>query len=153
MSQHTAKIIWQRDNQAFIDGKYSRAHDWVFDGGEVIPASASPSVVPLPFSLAENVDPEEAFVASIASCHMLFFLSFAAKADLLINEYRDNPVGYLETNQENKLAITRVILQPTIGFDAQAAPDKTLLDSLHQQAHSACFIANSVNTRIEIKSI
>lgn len=149
MSQHQASIIWQRQNQSFTDGKYSRAHEWHFDGGLCIPASAAPSIVPLPFSIPENIDPEEAFIAAIASCHMLFFLSFAAKAGLIVEEYRDNPVGFLEHDENRKRSITRVVLQPEIRFSNE--PPQIQIEKLHQQSHEVCFIANSIKSHIEIK--
>ena len=152
MSIYTANIIWKRDNQVFTDNKYSRAHTWVFDGGCEIPASPSPHIVPLPYSVEENVDPEEAFVASLSSCHMLFFLSIAAKKKLQVDSYDDNANGILEENTEGQLAMTQVILDPKIIF-SNKQPSKEEIQKIHHLAHQQCFLANSVKTVITIKGI
>ena len=147
MSEHLAIVDWSRDGARFVDNRYSRAHRWEFDGGATIPASASPHIVPPPLSDPAGVDPEEAFVASIASCHMLFFLSFAAKRGLVIDSYRDQSVGVLEKDAEGRLAITVVTLRPHVVFsgDVPAAED---VEAIHIAAHEACFIATSVKTEI-----
>ncbi|WHI50124.1 OsmC family protein [Microbulbifer sp. MLAF003] len=116
MSEYTSTVVWQRDNQIFTDNQYSRAHIWQFDGGLSVPASSSPHVVPIPYSVAENVDPEEAFVAALSSCHMLFFLAIAAKRGFVVDEYRDEAVGLMDTNKEGKLAMTKVTLRPLVRF-------------------------------------
>jgi organic hydroperoxide reductase OsmC/OhrA len=152
LSRHTATIYWQRGEQVFTDNKYSREHSWNFDGGCEVTASASPEEVALPYSNPNAVDPEEAFVASISSCHMLWFLSLAAKQGFVVEEYRDNAEGILEKNLENKRAITRVILRPDVVFPKNNAPDQQKFDKLHQQAHNKCFIAHSVKTRITIEA-
>ncbi len=152
MSTYTANVIWNRENQIFIDNKYSRAHKWVFDGGCEIPASPSPHIVPLPYSVEENIDPEEAFVASLSSCHMLFFLGIAAKKKLLVDSYNDSAVGYLEEDSEGKLAMTRVILEPKIIYSGKQPSDK-MIEKIHHLSHQQCFIANSVKTVISIKEI
>lgn len=148
MSEHLATVSWQRNGQDFLDGKYSRGHVWRFDGGAEIPASPSPHVVPVPMSVEEYVDPEEAFVASLSSCHMLFFLHLAGKAKLVVNEYVDEAVGTMAKNAEGRMAITRVTLRPRIEFSEEHRPDRELLEKLHHQAHELCFIANSVKTEI-----
>ncbi len=149
MSEHIATVAWQRNGQDFLKGKYSRGHVWKFDGGAEIPASPSPHVVPAPMSVEENVDPEEAFVASLSSCHMLFFLYLAGKARLVVDEYVDEAVGIMAKNEEGKMAITKVTLRPRIVFSPETQPDRKQLEQLHHQAHELCFIANSVKTAVE----
>ncbi len=151
MAGHTATVEWQRGEQAFIDRRYSRAHLWRFDGGAEIPASPSPAVVPLPLSVAEHVDPEEAFVASLASCHMLFFLDLCARARLVVDHYKDQAVGVLGKNPQGKTAILRVTLRPAVAFPAGQRPGRDQLLALHHQAHDLCYIANSVTTQLGIE--
>ncbi len=151
MSEHTAMVIWQRGDQAFTDNAYSRAHRWEFDGGAAIEASASPDVVPLPMSVAENVDPEEAFVASLASCHMLFFLSLAAKKGYVVDSYTDAALGHTGKNEEGRIAVTRVTLEPKVAFAGDKIPTAAELEKLHHKAHDLCFIANSVRTEIDVR--
>ncbi len=151
MSEHTAMVIWQRGDQAFTDNAYSRAHRWEFDGGAAIEASASPDVVPLPMSVAENVDPEEAFVASLASCHMLFFLSLAAKKGYIVDSYTDAALGHTGKNEEGRIAVTRVTLEPKVAFAGDKIPTAAELEKLHHKAHDLCFIANSVRTEIDVR--
>ncbi|UXB13576.1 OsmC family peroxiredoxin [Aeromonas dhakensis] len=149
MSEYSATISWQRGaSEPFVDQRYSRAHRWEFDGGVRVPASSSPHVVPLPWSVAENVDPEEAFVAAISSCHMLTFLWLAARAGYRVESYRDEAVGIMEANARGRQAITRVTLQPLVQFGGERQPDLAVLEQLHHQAHEECFIANSVTTVI-----
>ena len=150
MSTYTANIIWKRESQEFIDNRYSRAHTWVFDGGCGVPASSSPHIVPLPYSVEENVDPEEAFIASLSSCHMLFFLSIAAKKKLVIDSYDDNVEGVLEKGEDGLVAMTRVILNPTIIYSGKKPPED-VIRKIHHLAHEQCFLANSVKTIITIK--
>ncbi|MBF0278683.1 MAG: OsmC family protein [SAR324 cluster bacterium] len=150
MSQYTAKILWKR-NGDFFGNTYSRGHSWIFDGGAEIEASSSPQVVPVPCSIESHVDPEEAFVASLSSCHMLWFLAIASKKKLLVEQYMDEAVGFMEKDAENKMAFTRVILMPTIIFAGQARPSRELLKKIHDQAHENCFIANSVKTEVETR--
>tara|TARA_R100001143_G_scaffold63591_1_gene73018 strand:- start:38139 stop:38594 length:456 start_codon:yes stop_codon:yes gene_type:complete len=149
MSEHQAEISWVRKGDSFLDKKYSREHIWKFDGGIEIRASASPSVVPIPYSSAESVDPEESFVASISSCHMLFFLSIAAKKGFIVNSYKDKALGILSKNSD-KLSITSVKLNPIVEFEGDNQPDKNMLSEIHKESHENCFIANSVKTDIEI---
>ncbi|WP_434358539.1 OsmC family protein [Parasalinivibrio latis] len=149
MGNYTATVTWQRQpGEDFTDNKYSRGHIWAFDGGVELPASSSPQVVPLPYSVEANVDPEEAFVASLSSCHMLFFLSFAAKRGFVVESYVDSAVGFMEANEEGKIAMTKVILRPRVIFSGEKQPDFDMLEALHQRAHDACFIANSVKTDV-----
>ena len=149
MSEYTATIRWRRDkDEAFTDNQYSRGHEWRFDGGTNVPASSSPHVVPLPYSIEDNVDPEEAFVASLSSCHMLFFLSIAAKKKFIVNEYVDHAIGLMEKNEDGKMAMTKVTLRPRISFFGTSRPDRSQLEKIHHLAHDQCFIANSVKTQV-----
>jgi organic hydroperoxide reductase OsmC/OhrA len=150
MSEYTATVRWQRGEQAFADDTYSRGHSWEFDGGAVIPASASPDIVPVPMSVAENVDPEEAFVASISSCHMLFFLSIAARRGFIIDDYTDNACGIMSKTEKGKTAMTRVILYPAASYSGAKRPTATEIDKMHHRAHEMCFIANSIKTEVDI---
>lgn len=151
MSTYTAEIRWSRGEQKFSDNRYSRAHTWHFDGGMVVPASSSPSVVPLPMSVAAAVDPEEAFIASLSSCHMLWFLSIVAKRGYVVDAYTDAATGVMEKNQVGKLAMTKVTLRPLVIFSGARIPDLATLDTLHHAAHEECFIANSVRTEVVIE--
>jgi organic hydroperoxide reductase OsmC/OhrA len=148
MSETIATVSWERGDQDFCGNEYSRGHTWTFDGGLSVPASASPDIVPLPWSVAENVDPEEAFVASISSCHMLFFLSLAAKRKIVVDRYADSAVGFMEQREDGKIAMTKVILRPEARYFGDAQPSRELLEKLHHRAHELCFIANSVNAEI-----
>lgn len=149
MSEYKATISWHRNDEGdFLRSQYSRGHDWSFDGGTVVPASSSPQVVPLPFSVEANVDPEEAFVASLSSCHMLLFLSIAAKRRFIVDSYIDNAVGMMEPDTKGKLAITKVKLRPQIVFSSEKQPTIEQLTKMHHQSHEQCFIANSVKTEV-----
>ena len=150
MSEYTATIAWQRSGARFIDNRYSRAHQWAFDGGATVPATASPKVVPVPLSDPAGVDPEEAFVASLSSCHMLWFLSIAAKRGFTVDSYRDEAVGTMERIGEGRLAMTRVGLHPTIAFSGAPVPQPQEIEAMHQEAHHQCFIANSVRTVVTV---
>lgn len=148
MAGYSADIIWERGDQDFLAGRYSRRHLLRFDGGVEVPGSSSPHVVPLPWSDPAALDPEEAFVASISSCHMLWFLSIASKARYCVDSYRDHAVGVMAKNAAGKLVITRVTLHPEAAFSGPRQPDAVALDRLHHAAHEECFIANSVRTEI-----
>ena len=150
MSRYKATIEWKGEGDEFINNKYSRSHFWHFDGGQKIPASSSPQVIPVPFSDASAVDPEEAFTASISSCHMLWFLSIAARLGFIVNEYRDEAIGILAKDVEGKLAITEVILNPKVKFDTSTVPNQKEHEEMHHLAHDKCFIANSVKTVIRV---
>jgi organic hydroperoxide reductase OsmC/OhrA len=152
MSRHSATIRWTRGEDSFVDQRYSRRHTWQFDGGSEVTASSSPHVVPLPYSDPVAVDPEEAFVASIASCHMLWFLSIAAKHGHVVDSYIDEAFGTMGRNEEGHMAILRVTLRPHVGFASQA-PDPAALSALHDDAHHSCFIARSVKTTISCEPI
>jgi len=148
MAHYTATISWERGTQVFLDQRYQRGHVWRFDGGIEVPASSSPSVIPLPMSRAEAVDPEEAFVASLSSCHMLWFLSLAAKAGFIVDRYEDRAEGLMAKNPQGKFAMTRVTLRPLVIFSGAQLPDKARLEALHHAAHEECYIASSVRTEV-----
>ena len=150
MTTYTATIRWRRSGDGdFAKGQYSRAHQWAFDGGAVVAASPSPHIVPAPWSDAAGVDPEEAFVASLSSCHMLFFLDFARRDGWTIDSYHDEAEGLMEKGEDGRIAIARVTLRPSIIWHG-AAPDEQEIADLHHRAHDACFIANSVTTEVTI---
>ncbi len=148
MSQYSARISWQRGAASFIDNQYSRAHSWQFDGGIEVPASASPHVVAVPMSLEAAVDPEEAFVAALASCHMLWFLSLAAAQRFCVDRYVDDAVGVLGKNAAGKVAMTTVTLRPRVEFSGEQRPTRVAFEALHHKAHDKCFIANSVTSEV-----
>jgi organic hydroperoxide reductase OsmC/OhrA len=151
MSRYDAEVRWQRGaDEAFTDRRYSRAHTWHFDGGVVVPGSSSPHSVPLPFSRADHVDPEEAFVAAIASCHLLTFLFLAAKAGLTVDAYVDAAFGVMAPNEQGRLAVTQVTLRPAIVFSGGTVPSDADVARLHHESHEQCYIANSVRTEIVV---
>jgi organic hydroperoxide reductase OsmC/OhrA len=151
MTMYQAEVRWQRGaSELFVDRRYSRAHSWHFDGGAIIPGSSSPHSVPLPFSREESVDPEEALVAAIASCHMLTFLFLAATQGYAIEQYVDAAVGEMGKNDHGRPALIQVTLRPAIIFSGQAIPDDAAVERLHHRAHDDCIIANSVRTTITI---
>lgn len=151
MQQFFATVAWQRDGQDFAGQRYSRAHAWQFDGGLTVPASSSPLSVPLPMSVAANVDPEEALVAATSSCHMLFFLSLAAQRGHVIDDYRDEAVGELSRNGDGKLAMTRIVLRPQVAW-AGDAPTPEALAALHHDAHERCYIASSLKADVVVEA-
>jgi organic hydroperoxide reductase OsmC/OhrA len=151
MSEHTATVEWTRDGQSFSDNRYSRAHDWRFDGGAVVRGSSAPSSVPAPMSDPAAVDPEEALVAAVSSCHMLFFLAYAGKAGFVVDSYRDDAVGVLAKDERGKVSITAVTLRPEVVFSGDARPDAAALDDLHHRAHEACYIANSIRAAVTVE--
>jgi len=151
MSKHTAIVSWRRNGEVFTDGLYSRGHRWAFDGGVEVAASSSPQVVPLPQSISSAVDPEEAFVASLSSCHMLWFLSIAAKQGFVVEGYRDKATGVMGRNAEGKLAMTRVTLRPEVTFADEQRPSNEQHLAMHHEAHELCFLANSVKTELRCK--
>lgn len=150
MAEYTAVVMWQRHGELFSGGRYSRAHEWQFDGGAVVRASASPLHVPLPGSDPAGVDPEEAFVASLSSCHMLWFLAVAAKRGFTVDSYRDDAVGYMEKDLEGRLWIARVTLRPAIAFSGERLPGREEIENMHHAAHEECYIANSVRTIVTV---
>jgi organic hydroperoxide reductase OsmC/OhrA len=152
LSSYEATVRWQRrPDERFVDGRYSRAHEWQFDGGAQVHASASPHVVRAPFSDPSGVDPEEAFVAALASCHMLFFLAFAAKHGFAITAYEDNAVGVMLKTSDGREWMTKATLRPRVVFTGDKRPIAEEVDALHHQAHEACYIADSVKTEVVIE--
>ena len=149
MSRHFAEVSWRSDGE-FTSGRYSRRHQIAFDGGAIVTGSSSPDVVPAPMSDPAGVDPEEALVASAASCHMLWFLDLARRAGLDVAAYRDQAEGEMGRNAAGRIAIVRIALRPDISF-AGAAPDPEAIDRLHHEAHERCFIANSLNSEIVVE--
>jgi organic hydroperoxide reductase OsmC/OhrA len=149
MSEHHARVAWQNDGGSFLKRQYSRVHRWSFDGGVILAASAAPSGVPAPYSDPSAVDPEEAFVASIASCHLLTFLFVAAKAGIEVERYEDHAVGHMTPNDRGVLWVSRVELRPRISY-AGTPPSPELEADLHHRAHDECYIANSVRTEIAV---
>lgn len=147
-SKYFATIVWRSTDENFQNGKYSRAHTWFFDGGIEIPASSSPHVVPLPFSIPNAVDPEEAFVASLSSCHMLWFLSIAAKNGFGVLTYKDEASGVMGKNEDGNISMLSVTLKPKVHFSGSNTPPIQIIEEMHKKAHSECFIANSVKTKI-----
>ncbi|MGA8705495.1 MAG: OsmC family protein [Steroidobacteraceae bacterium] len=153
MSEYTAEVEWQRGEANFLDNRYSRAHRWRFDGGAEVPGSSSPHSVPLPWSDPAGVDPEEAFVASLSSCHMLWFLSLAAKRGFRIDRYRDLAVGTLGQNQQRQRCMTVVTLRPQVSFSGSSQPSRAELESLHHAAHEQCYIAHSVTAEVRCEPV
>ena len=145
MSEHKATIHWNRQGRAFTHKEYSREHRWRFAGGYEVRASSAPKYLGDP----ALVDPEEAFVAALSSCHMLTFLALAARDGLVVDDYEDHAVGFLARNAEKRVAITRVVLRPKITWGGDA-PSREQLDQLHANAHKHCFIASSVTTKVDI---
>ena len=152
MSIHQATIVWKRNSQVFSDNKYSREHRWDFDGGAQVNASASPQIVQAPMSNASAVDPEEAFVASLSSCHLLWFLSFARQEKFIVDSYRDEPKGFLTPMPDGRLWISKIILSPQVLYGSKN-PTKIEEMKLHAAAHQQCFLANSVKCEISIEPI
>ncbi len=148
--EYRAEIVWTRDDAVFTDNRYSRGHVWRFDGGVEVPASSSPLSVKLPLSRADAVDPEEALVAALSSCHMLFFLSFAAKAGFVADKYEDAAVGVMSKNEHGKLFVSKITLNPVITFGGTKRPSSEELDALHHHAHEECYIANSVRSEVVV---
>lgn len=153
MSTSSATILWQRSGAAFTDQRYSRAHVWQFDGGVEVPGSSSPHAVPLPYSNAQAVDPEEAFVAALSSCHMLWFLHIAAQRGFVVERYEDRADGVMAKNAEGKLAMTRVTLRPRAEFAGEKRPEREDIEDLHHAAHDECFIANSVKSEVRCEPV
>jgi organic hydroperoxide reductase OsmC/OhrA len=152
VSSYQAVVEWDRNGAKFTDNRYSRGHRWHFDGGVDVPASASPQVVPLPMSVQAAVDPEEALVASLSSCHMLFYLSIAARRGFVIDQYRDAAVGHM-TKVDGKLAMTVVTLHPDVLYGGDKRPTREEEDAMHHAAHDGCFIARSVKTDVRCEPV
>ncbi|MFC7460582.1 OsmC family protein [Hydrogenophaga defluvii] len=149
MSKHLCTVAWENaESNTFTQRRYPRRHHWTFDGGAVVTASSSPHVVPTPYSDATAVDPEEAFVAALSSCHMLWFLDFAARAGWVVTQYRDEAIGLMSANESGQKVMTDVLLRPRARFAGPCQPNPSELVTLHHEAHQACFLANSVRTLI-----
>jgi organic hydroperoxide reductase OsmC/OhrA len=151
MSLHACTVAWERGAQTFTDLKYSRAHRWSFDGGAVVPGSSSPHSVKLPYSDAAAVDPEEAFVAAVSSCHMLFFLALAARSGFVVDSYVDRAAGRLAAMADGREGMAEVVLRPEVVFGGTALPDAAAVEALHHQAHEACYIANSIRSAVRVE--
>jgi organic hydroperoxide reductase OsmC/OhrA len=152
MAAHTATVTWERGNQAFTDGKYSRRHRIDFDGGVGIDGSSAPGVVRPPLSAEDAADPEEMLVASLSMCHMLFVLDFARRAGFVVDRYVDNAEGVLGKNADGRVAVTKVTLKPAIIWSGDKFPSADEMADLHHKSHEACFIANSFRGEIVIES-
>jgi organic hydroperoxide reductase OsmC/OhrA len=152
MAEHVATIQWALPaGQDFLKGKYSREHTWTFDGGVTVAASPSPSVVPTPWSNPKHVDPEEAFVASLSSCHMLTFLWLAGRAGFQVDAYNDTAAGVMTKNERGAVWVSKVTLRPKITWGGEKIPTAEQIHELHHKAHGDCFIANSVKTEIVVE--
>ncbi len=147
MSEHVVDVSWSRGGHEFTYQTYSRDHEWRFDGGVTVPGSANPAYLGTD---SGSVDPEEAFVAALSSCHMLTFLAIAAKKRLVVDSYVDHAVGVMAKNEAGRIAITKVTLHPVITF-AGETPDEAAMERLHHLSHQECFIANSVTTEVVVE--
>jgi organic hydroperoxide reductase OsmC/OhrA len=148
MTPFTTQTLWQRGEQNFLDNRYSRKHVLRFDGGAEVAGSSSPHVVRLPYSDATAVDPEEMFVASLSSCHMLWFLSIAVERQFCVDRYFDAASGVMEKNETGKLVVSVVTLRPDVAFSGVRLPTRAEIKAMHHSAHDECFLANSVKTRV-----
>jgi organic hydroperoxide reductase OsmC/OhrA len=152
MSAHRARISWKCTSREFIKGKYSREHTWSFDGGAVVPASPSPSVVPIPWSNPANVDPEEAYVAAVSSCHMLTFLYLASKEGFQVDSYEDEAIGAMTPNERGTPWMSSVTLQPKIRYGGSKQPNPSEEARLHHEAHEQCYISQSIKTEVTVRA-
>lgn len=156
MAHYTAETLWTRGDfsrESFLANRYSRRHLLRFDGGIELPGSSSPSVVPEPMSDPRAVDPEEAFVSSLSSCHMLWFLSLAAKAGFCVDRYADAATGVMKKNEAGRLAMTLVTLRPSVDFSGDRQPARSEIEHLHHEAHEECYLANSVKTEVRCEPV
>jgi organic hydroperoxide reductase OsmC/OhrA len=152
MHRYEARVRWERHGARFLGQDYSRGHEWSFDGGVTVPASASPHVVRAPLSVAAAVDPEEALIAATSSCHMLFFLSLASKQGFVVERYQDDAEGVMDKNAAGRTAFTRITLRPSIEFGGDRRPSPEELESLHHAAHEQCYISNTLTCEIVVES-
>lgn len=152
LMNYTATIAWERGDAVFTDNRYSRRHLWRFDGGLEVPGSSSPHSVRVPYSDPGAVDPEEAFVASLSSCHMLWFLWLAASRGFVVDRYVDGAEGVMAKDERGRMAMTTVTLRPRVRFSAPSQPTPEVYQALHHEAHEACFIANSVLTEVRCEA-
>ncbi|MFI4868238.1 MAG: OsmC family protein [Steroidobacterales bacterium] len=153
MAQYSADVIWERGDAVFTDNRYSRRHRWRFDGGLEVPGSSSPHSVPVPLSDPAALDPEEAFVAALSSCHMLWFLSIAVKRGFRIDRYRDQAAGIMEKNADGNWCISTVTLRPDVQFSGKPLPTREQIEAMHHSAHEECYIAHSVSAQIRIEPV
>ena len=153
MSEHKATIRWAQAEGEFLKGRYSREHTWTFDGGLTLPASPSPSAVPKPYCNEASVDPEEAFVASLSSCHMLTYLFVAMKAGFQVVSYEDEAVGTMTKNERGIFWVSSVVLNPRIVYGGDKRPTHEDESRLHHAAHDQCFISNSVKTEVTVQGM
>jgi organic hydroperoxide reductase OsmC/OhrA len=151
--QYSAEIIWERGDAVFSDNRYSRRHLWRFDGGLEVPGSSAPQSVPVPMSDPAAVDPEEAFIASLSSCHMLWFLAIAGKRKFRVDRYRDQASGILEKNAAGKLWMSVVTLHPEVQFSGELLPTPQQIEEMHHSAHTECYIANSVSSQVRVEPV
>ena len=151
--EYTATVRWERGEGSFADNRYSREHVWLFDGGTQVPASPAAANVPPGCARADAVDPEEAFVAAISSCHMLFFLAFAGKRGFVPDSYEDNALGVMTKNARGKLFVSRVTLDPKIAWSGENQPSAEEVAAMHHRAHEECFLANSVMTEVVVAGV
>jgi organic hydroperoxide reductase OsmC/OhrA len=153
MAENTVEALWQRGAQVFLDNRYSRRHMLHFDGGLSIPGSSSPQVVPVPMSDAAALDPEEAFVAALCSCHMLWFLSIAAARGFRVDRYFDSASGVVTRDATGRAMISLVTLHPAVAFSGEPEPTAAQIEQMHELAHQECFIANSVKTTVRCEPV
>ncbi len=153
MSQSVAEVVWERGGQVFVDGRYSRKHYWRFDGGVEVVGSSSPLVVRPPLSETAAVDPEEALVAALSSCHMLWFLALAAKRKFCVDRYADAAEARMGRNAAGKVALLSITMHPDARFSGEHRPTRGDIDALHHEAHELCFIANSVTSEVRCEPV
>lgn len=153
MAQYTADVLWLRGEQDFSNNRYSRRHLLRFDGGIEVPGSSSPFVVPVPMSDASAVDPEEAFISSVSSCHMLWFLFIAGKNKYCVDRYFDSATGVMEKNAKGKMAVSLITLRPDVQFSGDSLPTPEEITRMHHEAHEECFIANSIKTEVHCEPV
>jgi organic hydroperoxide reductase OsmC/OhrA len=153
MAQYSAEVIWERGDAVFTDNRYSRRHRWHFDGGLEVPGSSSPHSVPLPMSDPGAIDPEEAFIAALSSCHMLWFLAIAMKRKFRVDRYRDQATGVLAKNADGKWCVSVVTLHPEVQFSGESLPSREQIEAMHHSAHAECYIANSVTAQVLIEPV
>ncbi|HEY1724448.1 MAG TPA: OsmC family protein [Steroidobacteraceae bacterium] len=153
MAQYSAEVIWERGDAAFTDNRYSRRHRWRFDGGLEVPGSSSPHSVPVPLSDPTAADPEEALIAALSSCHMLWFLAIAGKRKFRVDRYRDQATGVLSKNAAGKYFVSTVTMHPEVQFSGDSLPTREQVEAMHHSAHEECYIANSVITQIAIEPV
>src|SRR5262245_19690481 len=149
--EYRVTVLWTRGNAAFVDNRYSRGHVWTFDGGIEVPASSAPSSVRLPYSVAEAVDPEEALVAAVSSCHMLTFLYVAGKHGFVVDAYADEAVGIITKNEQGRLWVSKITLRAALTFSGEKRSTADEVDHFHHLAHEECYIANSVKSEIVVE--